>query len=90
MRERAAQTVMDGLAGGDQAPFEVTSSFRCVSPSNQEGPIQFVDARDRTVEEIWVGASGTPWKEHICRRILNGVSFHDDPGAPPDTSPHFS
>ena len=49
---RAAQTVMDGLVGRDQAQFEFTCSFRCVSLGQENGLIQFVDAQDLPVEEI--------------------------------------
>ena len=49
---RAAQTVMDGLVGRDQAQFEFTYSFRCVSLGQEDGLIQFVDAQDLPVEEI--------------------------------------
>ena len=49
---RAAQTVMDGLVGRDQAQFEFTCSFRCVSLGKEDGLIQFVDAQDIPVEQI--------------------------------------
>jgi hypothetical protein len=66
-------------------PFEFAYSFRCVSLGRDDGLIQFVDAQDRPVEEVWTGARGARWKEYICRRPLNGVGFDDDLGPPPDT-----
>ncbi|MGB0630193.1 MAG: NAD(P)/FAD-dependent oxidoreductase [Alphaproteobacteria bacterium] len=89
MGERGAQTVLDHLAGREPAPFEFSYSFRCVSLGRDDGLIQFVDAQDRPVEEIWTGPRGARWKEYICRRTLNGVGFDDDLGPPPDTPPRF-
>jgi len=88
MGERAARTVLDRLADQPPAPFEFAYSFRCVSLGRDDGLIQFVDAQDRAVEEVWTGARGARWKEYICRRTLNGVGFDDDLGPPPDTPPN--
>ena len=90
MGERAAQTVLARLSDAAPAPFEFAYSFRCVSLGREDGLIQFVDAQDRPVEEVWTGARGARWKEYICRRTLNGVGFDDDLGPPPDTPPQIA
>ena len=89
MGERAAQTILSSLTGATPAPFEFAYSFRCVSLGRDDGLIQFVDAQDRPVDEIWTGDRGARWKEYICRRTLNGFGFDDDLGPPPDTPPQF-
>lgn len=87
MGELAAHTFSSRLTGAPADPFDFSYSFRCVSLGREDGLIQFVDATDRPVENVWTGKRGAVWKEYICRRTLAGVGFDDDLGPPPDTPP---
>lgn len=87
MGEQAARTIAGGLNGASADEFEFRYSFRCISLGREDGLIQFVDTRDRPVEQIWTGERGAVWKEYICRRTLAGVGFDSDLGPPPDTPP---
>ena len=90
MGERAAETVAARLGGKAPAPFGFGYAFRCISLGRDDGLIQFVDAQDRPVDEVWTGARGARWKEYICRRTLAGVGFLQNLGPPPDTPPQPS
>lgn len=90
MGERAAHTFLAGLNGTPPDAFEFSYSFRCVSLGRKDGLIQFVDATDRPVEQVWTGERGAIWKEYICRRTLAGIGFDADPGPPPDTPPQIT
>lgn len=87
MGEQAARTIASSLGGTPADEFEFSYSFRCISLGRNDGLIQFVDARDRPVEQVWTGKRGAVWKEYICRRTLAGVGFDADIGPPPDTPP---
>jgi NADH dehydrogenase len=87
MGELAAKTFVGLIDGATLQPFEFSYSFRCVSLGREDGLIQFVDAHDRPVEQVWTGARGARWKEYICRRTLAGIGFDTGLGAPPDTPP---
>lgn len=91
MGERAARTILSRLDGAPSDPFEFSYSFRCISLGREDGLIQFVDTRDRPVEQVWTGKRGAVWKEYICRRTLAGVGFDSpgDLGPPPDTPPQI-
>ena len=82
MGERAAKTVAARIGGMSADAFEFSYSFRCVSLGRKDGLIQFVDSRDRPVEQVWTGERGAGWKEYICRRTLAGP--------PPDTPPRIA
>lgn len=90
MGERAAHTFAARLDGASADSFDFSYSFRCISLGREDGLIQFVDAADRPVEQVWTGERGAVWKEYICRRTLAGVGFDDDLGPPPDTPPQIS
>ena len=90
MGELAAKTFSSLNDGGILRPFEFSYSFRCVSLGREDGLIQFVDAHDRPVEQVWTGARGARWKEYICRRTLAGIGFDTGLGEPPDTPPQIS
>ncbi|MFT7572310.1 MAG: NADH dehydrogenase [Paracoccaceae bacterium] len=90
MGELAAHTFTARLSGTPPGAFDFSYSFRCVSLGREDGLIQFVDATDRPVEQVWTGERGAIWKEYICRRTLAGVGFDDDLGPPPDTPPQIS
>jgi NADH dehydrogenase len=90
MGELAAKTFSGLNDGGILRPFEFSYSFRCVSLGREDGLIQFVDAHDRPVEQVWTGARGARWKEYICRRTLAGIGFDTGLGEPPDTPPQIS
>ncbi|CAN0390105.1 unnamed protein product, partial [Discosporangium mesarthrocarpum] len=87
MGELAARTFGNRAAGAPTVPFEFSYSFRCVSLGREDGLIQFVDATDRPVEQVWTGKRGAVWKEYICRRTLAGIGFDSDLGPAPDTPP---
>jgi len=91
MGELAAKTVLSRLDGAPSDAFEFSYSFRCVSLGREDGLIQFVDTRDRPVEQVWTGKRGAVWKEYICQRTLAGVGFDSpsDLGLPPDTPPQI-
>jgi len=91
MGELAAKTILSRLAGAPSDAFEFSYSFRCVSLGREDGLIQFVDTRDRPVEQVWTGKRGAVWKEYICQRTLAGVGFDSpsDLGLPPDTPPQI-
>jgi len=91
MGERAARTMLSRLDGAPSDPFEFSYSFRCISLGREDGLIQFVDSRDRPVEQVWTGTRGAVWKEYICQRTLAGVGFDtpSDLGPPPDTPPQI-
>lgn len=91
MGELAARTLLSRLDGAPTDAFAFSYSFRCVSLGREDGLIQFVDTRDRPVEQVWTGKRGAVWKEYICQRTLAGVGF-DSPGnlgPPPDTPPQI-
>jgi NADH:ubiquinone reductase (H+-translocating) len=90
MGELAAKTVAARLGGTTPGTFEFSYSFRCVSLGREDGLIQFVDAKDRPVEQVWTGERGAVWKEYICRRTLAGIGFESDLGPPPDTPPQIA
>lgn len=90
MGELAARTFSNRAAGAPPNPFAFSYSFRCVSLGREDGLIQFVDATDRPVEQVWTGKRGAVWKEYICRRTLAGIGFDTDLGPPPDTPPQIS
>ena len=90
MGERAAKTVAARIGGMSADAFEFSYSFRCVSLGRKDGLIQFVDSRDRPVEQVWTGERGAVWKEYICRRTLAGIGFDSDLGPPPDTPPRIA
>lgn len=90
MGEAVARTVAGMVEGGPADPFEFSYSFRCISLGREDGLIQFVDARDRPVEQVWTGERGAVWKEYICRRTLAGIGFDADLGPPPDTPPQIA
>jgi NADH dehydrogenase len=87
MGELAARTFDARLNGARPGAFEFGYSFRCISLGREDGLIQFVDATDQPVEEVWTGKRGAVWKEYICRRTLAGVGFDTDLGPPPDVPP---
>lgn len=89
MGELAARTFGGRTTGAPLAAFDFRYSFRCVSLGREDGLIQFVDAADRPVEEVWTGRRGAVWKEYICRRTLAGIGFDADLGPPPDTPPQI-
>jgi NADH:ubiquinone reductase (H+-translocating) len=91
MGELAAKTMLRRLDGAPPDAFEFSYSFRCVSLGREDGLIQFVDTRDRPVEQVWTGKRGAVWKEYICQRTLAGVGFDSagDLGPPPDTPPQI-
>lgn len=90
MGELAARTFGNCAAGALPDPFEFSYSFRCVSLGREDGLIQFVDATDRPVEQVWTGKRGAVWKEYICRRTLAGIGFDTELGPPPDTPPQIN
>lgn len=90
MGELAAKTVAARLGGASAGAFEFSYSFRCVSLGRKDGLIQFVDSRDRPIEQVWTGERGAVWKEYICRRTLAGIGFDSDLGPPPDTPPRIA
>jgi NADH dehydrogenase len=90
MGELAAKTVAGLAGGGAHDPFRFSYSFRCVSLGRDDGLIQFVDGRDRPVEQVWTGARAARWKEYICRRTLAGIGLDTTLGPPPDTPPQIS
>lgn len=87
MGELAARTIANVIKGTPLDSFDFSYSFRCISLGREDGLIQFVDARDRPVEQVWTGERGAVWKEYICRRTLAGIGFDADLGPPPDTPP---
>ena len=87
MGERAARTILGRVTSSAHDPFSFGYAFRCVSLGREDGLIQFVDAQDRPLEEVWTGARGARWKEYICQRTLQGIGFDIDVGAPPDSPP---
>jgi NADH dehydrogenase FAD-containing subunit len=89
MGELAARTPAGLIGETPRDSFDFSYSFRCVSLGRKDGLIQFVDARDRPVEQVWTGERGAIWKEYICRRTLAGVGFDTDIGPPPDTPPQI-
>lgn len=90
MGEQAARTVAARLGDRPADAFEFGYSFRCISLGRKDGLIQFVDAADRPVEQVWTGSRGAVWKEYICRRTLAGIGFDSDLGPPPDTPPQIT
>lgn len=89
MGELAAHTLAARLKETPADAFDFSYSFRCVSLGREDGLIQFVDAMDRPVEEVWTGERGAIWKEYICRRTLAGIGFDVDLGPPPDVPPQI-
>jgi NADH:ubiquinone reductase (H+-translocating) len=87
MGELAAKTILGRLTSSAYDPFSFGYKMRCVSLGREDGLIQFVDAEDRPLEEVWTGARGARWKEYICQRTLQGIGFEVDIGDPPDTPP---
>jgi NADH:ubiquinone reductase (H+-translocating) len=90
MGELSARTIIARLNRTSPEAFEFGYSFRCISLGREDGLIQFVDAADRPVEEVWTGKRGAVWKEYICRRTLAGIGFDAGLGPPPDTPPRIS
>ena len=90
MGELAARTFIARTDGLPANAFEFSYSFRCISLGREDGLIQFVDAADRPVEQVWTGKRGAVWKEYICRRTLAGIGFETELGPPPDTPPKTS
>ena len=89
MGEGAARTFDARLNGARPDAFTFGYSFRCISLGREDGLIQFVDATDQPVEEVWTGKRGAVWKEYICRRTLAGVGFDIDLGPPPNVLPEL-
>ena len=89
MGEGAARTFDARLNGARPDAFAFGYSFRCISLGREDGLIQFVDATDQPVEEVWTGKRGAVWKEYICRRTLAGVGFDTDLGPPPNVLPEL-
>ncbi|NKB20540.1 MAG: oxidoreductase, partial [Alphaproteobacteria bacterium] len=80
MGELAAKTTLGRVMSSTSDPFNFGYSFRCVSLGRKDGLIQFVDAEDCPVAEVWTGARGARWKEYICQRTLQGIGFDVDVG----------
>ena len=89
MGEGAARTFDARLNGARPDAFTFGYSFRCISLGREDGLIQFVDATDQPVEDVWTGKRGAVWKEYICRRTLAGVGFDTDLGPPPNVLPEL-